>query len=215
MSDKRAGLAEVLAKHKQIIADDQFICGTACNGSLKDMFDDLEALLSVPTPAPPSLSRYRCDHCGQDLRGEGYDGHYNIFCHKPGCEDYLTTERQRAQPASTESPAPPPGEPSPFGWNIDQVLVYVWQILSEDWNDKDFKPYPYTAFAISPGAARLRVEIAAMVNRAHAQPETPLREALERCRSWNKRCGNWSQKMEDLVDAALRETIQQQRGEGK
>jgi len=33
--------------------------------------------------------------------------------------------------------------------------------------------------------------------------EERLRHALERCRAWNTRYGNWSQEMEDLVDAAL------------
>jgi hypothetical protein len=33
--------------------------------------------------------------------------------------------------------------------------------------------------------------------------EERLRHALERCRAWNIRNGNWSQEMEELVDAAL------------
>ena len=33
--------------------------------------------------------------------------------------------------------------------------------------------------------------------------EARLRHALERCREWNIRHGNWSQEMEELVDAAL------------
>jgi hypothetical protein len=33
--------------------------------------------------------------------------------------------------------------------------------------------------------------------------DTPLRTALEQCRDWNRRCGNWSGHMEQLVEAAL------------
>jgi hypothetical protein len=33
--------------------------------------------------------------------------------------------------------------------------------------------------------------------------EEKLRHALERCRAWNIRHGNWSQEMEELVKAAL------------
>jgi hypothetical protein len=32
-----------------------------------------------------------------------------------------------------------------------------------------------------------------------------LRHALERCRAWNIRNGNWSQEIEELVNAALAE----------
>ena len=34
-----------------------------------------------------------------------------------------------------------------------------------------------------------------------------LRHALKRCQAWNIRYGNWSQEMEELVDAALAEPV--------
>jgi hypothetical protein len=41
------------------------------------------------------------------------------------------------------------------------------------------------------------------LERGPVSQDTVLREALERCRAWNKRVGNWSSEMEQLVDAAL------------
>ena len=36
---------EILAKHKQVLADDRFIVGHALNKHLKEMFDELDAEL--------------------------------------------------------------------------------------------------------------------------------------------------------------------------
>jgi hypothetical protein len=41
------------------------------------------------------------------------------------------------------------------------------------------------------------------IERAAMTSEARLQHALERCRAWNIRHGNWSQEMEELVDAAL------------
>src|SRR5258708_17141157 len=41
------------------------------------------------------------------------------------------------------------------------------------------------------------------IERAAMTSEARLGRALERCRAWNIRHGNWSQEMEELVKAAL------------
>lgn len=49
--------------------------------------------------------------------------------------------------------------PEKYGWNVEQCLVYVWQMLSEGQFEHE---YPYSTFAISNSGKRLRIELSAL-----------------------------------------------------
>lgn len=74
--------------------------------------------------------------------------------------------------AESEAALNPPAEPQPSGmeesrpngWNIKQILVYIWQQMSQDMSEQE---YPYSRFANSDMGRRLRVEMAAL---AHTRP---------------------------------------------
>jgi hypothetical protein len=42
------------------------------------------------------------------------------------------------------------------GWNIEQILVYIWQLLSGEQSEQE---YPYSRFANSEAGQRLRAEL--------------------------------------------------------
>jgi hypothetical protein len=46
-----------------------------------------------------------------------------------------------------------------FGWNINQILVYIWQGFSSGESEQD---YPYERFANSDMGKRLRIELIAL-----------------------------------------------------
>lgn len=56
------------------------------------------------------------------------------------------------------------GEPSVLvahGWNVEQILVYIWQICS---GESSAQEYPYMQFANSEAGKRLRVELALLAD---------------------------------------------------
>jgi hypothetical protein len=86
---------------------------------------------TTAVPVKAALSRHRCDSCGQDLRGDGYDGHYNIYCHKPGCEDYLR------QPADVKNSDGGPANADGRYWRGYSDALDEWELrhgaaLSDD-----------------------------------------------------------------------------------
>lgn len=48
------------------------------------------------------LTRNTCDECGQDMSGEGFDGHYSIVCHKPSCLEVFSASATSDALRSTE-----------------------------------------------------------------------------------------------------------------
>jgi hypothetical protein len=59
------------------------------------------------------------------------------------------------------------------GWNIDQILTFVWQMIAEDQSEHE---YPFKTFNESNGGRRLRIELEAL---AASQPPQEL-EGLRR-----------------------------------
>lgn len=48
------------------------------------------------------------------------------------------------------------------GWNIDQIMTFVWQMIAEDQTEHE---YPFTTFNESNGGKRLRIELEALAKR--------------------------------------------------
>jgi hypothetical protein len=53
------------------------------------------------------------------------------------------------------------------GWNIEQILVYVWHCMGDELSGEE---YPYTKFANSEMGQRLRIELSALASPPASAP---------------------------------------------
>lgn len=88
----------------------------------------------------------------------------------------------------------PVGEP--HGWNAEQILVYIWQLLSGEQSEQE---YPYSKFANSEAGKRLRLELAARygpgttdeIKHLAGQVETLLGEASTLQAAFREMAAKW------------------------
>ena len=62
------------------------------------------------------------------------------------------------------------------GWNVEQILVYVWHCLGDEMDEQE---YPYEKFTNSEMGKRLRLELAALAASRVTPEPAALREALQ------------------------------------
>jgi hypothetical protein len=74
-----------------------------------------------------------------------------------------------------------PKQGEAHGWNVDQILVYIWQQISQDMSEQE---YPYAKFSNSEMGKRLRLELAALA--ASPQEQQSVAQArLEEAKEWD------------------------------
>jgi len=92
-----------------------------------------------------------------------------------------------------------------FGWNVEQILVYIWQCVAGDATEQE---YPFKKFLASEMGRRLMVELAALAAPASEMelPRRPNIAELEQIISDNPRAKDVWVKPDGTVTVRLSET---------